>query len=194
MTRTMMRALLPALALSATLGAAVRAQGPVQRPAPRTGLGLTLIERDLRHELATLSRYGVFDHLAFRLDENGVATLLGHVRSQGLRSEAERAAREVAGVREVQNRIEVLTPSASDDRLRVALFDAIYRSSALERYAFQSMPPIHIVVQGGRVTLEGVVGSDLDRTMAAMRARDVAGVLGVTNNLVVQQDSAAPRV
>ena len=45
--------------------------------------------------------------------------------------------------------------------------------------------PIHIVVQGGRTLLLGVVDSEFDRTIAGLRAREVPGTFGVENELVV---------
>jgi len=50
-----------------------------------------------------------------------------------------------------------------DDQIRRAEFHAIYGEPALQRYAFGPVPPIHIIVKGGHVTLEGVVDSQGDR-------------------------------
>ena len=43
----------------------------------------------------------------------------------------------------------------------------------------QAVPPIHIVVENGKVTLTGVVGTDLEREKAAMIASATAGVFRV---------------
>jgi hyperosmotically inducible protein len=56
--------------------------------------------------------------------------------------------------------------SPFDDDLRYAIARAIYSSSAFWSYASMSNPPIHIIVERGRVTLTGVVGSEVDRMMA----------------------------
>lgn len=45
------------------------------------------------------------------------------------------------------------------------------------------MPSIHIIVKHGRVTLEGIVSSQTDITIAGMAARDAPGIFSVTNNL-----------
>ena len=45
--------------------------------------------------------------------------------------------------------------------------------------------PIHIIVKNGRTTLMGFVGSEMDRRMAEIRAREVSGVFAVDNQIVV---------
>ena len=47
--------------------------------------------------------------------------------------------------------------------------------------------PIHIIVKGGRVTLEGVVGNEMDKTLAAIRAHGVSGAFAVDNQLQVEK-------
>jgi osmotically-inducible protein OsmY len=167
----------------------VLAQDPATRPAdpPRASdARLERIQREVRHELATLPRYGVFDHLAFKVERDAV-TLLGHVRRGSLKEDAEKAVRAIEGVETVRNQIELLPASVGDDAIRLAVYRAIYRDAGLERYALQNNPPIHIVVSGGRVTLEGVVATPLDKQLAATRAREVGSVTQVTDNLVVDK-------
>ena len=52
-------------------------------------------------------------------------------------------------------------------------------------YAVRSVPPIHIIVNNGHVTLEGSVASEADKDVAGIRANTVPGVFSVTNNLRV---------
>jgi hyperosmotically inducible periplasmic protein len=73
-----------------------------------------------------------------------------------------------------------------DDQIRRAEFRTIYSEPALQRYAFGPVPPIHIIVKNGHVTLEGVVDNRTDSELAYMRANGVPGVFSVTNNLRVQ--------
>ena len=47
--------------------------------------------------------------------------------------------------------------------------------------------PIHILVKGGHITLEGVVDSQMDKTLAGMRARGVSGSFSVDNELQVEK-------
>jgi hyperosmotically inducible protein len=91
----------------------------------------------------------------------------------------------IEGVQQVVNKIEVLPPSPMDDRLRLALFRAVYGFPALEKYSLGVQKPIRIIVKGGHVTLEGVVDSEADKNLAGMRANGVPGIFSVTNSLRV---------
>lgn len=158
----------------------------------------------LRAALRRLPYYGVFDFLAFKYDR-GTVTLLGYAYAPRLREDAEAAVRQAPGVDTVDNQIEALPASLNDDRIRRAAFAAIYTDDVLSRYApggamqarydslqFSRFPnmqplgsyPIHLVVKGGRLTLLGVVDTTGDRQMAEVRARQVAGVFGVENELL----------
>ncbi len=87
------------------------------------------------------------------------------------------------------NNIEVLPLSPMDDQLRRAVFRAIYGEAGLQRYAIQAVPPIHIIVKNGNVTLEGVVDNEMDKNLANLRANEVPNVFSVKNNLVVVGNS-----
>lgn len=141
--------------------------------------------REIRHELVMLPYYGVFDNLAYKVDGYKV-TLLGQVTRPTLKSDAERVVKDIEGVEQVVNNIEVLPLSPNDDRVRIATYRAIYGHTALNRYALNAVPPIHIIVRNGNVTLEGVVANEGDKNIANIQANGVSGVFGVTNNLVVE--------
>ncbi|HXP47834.1 MAG TPA: BON domain-containing protein [Terriglobales bacterium] len=142
------------------------------------------IQKEVRHELVMLPFVNVFDNLAFRVDGYKV-TLLGQVTNPTVKTDAEKAVKGIEGVEEVDNQIEVLPLSPNDDRLRRALFRAIYGYGPLEKYSLGVIKPIRIIVKGGHVTLEGVVDSQADKDMAGLRANGVSGVFSVTNNLRV---------
>jgi hyperosmotically inducible periplasmic protein len=145
------------------------------------------IVKEVRHEILMLPYYGVFDDIKFKLDGYTV-TLLGQVARPSLKSDAENVVKRIEGVEKVNNQIEVLPNSPSDDRLRLALYRAIYAYPALERYALGVQKPIRILVKNGHVTLEGFVDNEGDKNFAGMRANGVPGIFSVTNNL--QVDSA----
>ena len=155
---------------------------------PGSNAPVSRIEREVRHELLMLPYYTIFDNLAFRVDGSTV-TLMGEVTRPVLKDDAERAVKKVEGVETVRNEIRVLPLSPFDDRIRIAAFRAIYGTAALNRYAHQAMPPIHIIVENGRITLEGVVANEFDRNLAYMKARGVHGAFSVTNHLKVEQQS-----
>jgi hyperosmotically inducible protein len=144
-------------------------------------------QRQIRKRLVTLPFYGVFDNLAYSF-EDGIVTLYGQVVRPTTRKDAERSVERVAGVEQVINKIEVLPLSGFDDQIRRATFRAIYRQPGLDRLAIQAVPPIHIIVRRGHVTLEGVVANKGDAIRANIAARGVPNVFSVTNNLRVEKD------
>jgi hyperosmotically inducible protein len=144
------------------------------------------IARDARHEILMLPYSGVFDNIVVRVDNCNV-TLSGQVTRPILKSSAENVTREIEGVDMVFNEIELLPLSANDDRLRVALYRAIYGYASLLRYSMPLIKPIRIIVKNGEVTLEGVVDTEEDKSLVSMRANGVRGVFSVTNNLHVDR-------
>ena len=126
--------------------------------------------------------HGVFDTLRFELNGKTV-TLSGQVVRETVRANAERAIKRLDGVENVVNQIELLPSSRRDDAIRMDVYRAIYGKQPLEKYGTRAMPPIHIIVKNGYVTLEGFVDSDEDRSAAYVRARKVAD--HVANNLRV---------
>ena len=149
--------------------------------------GIDRIMKEVRHELVMLPLYGVFDNLAYKVDPDGTVTLLGQVCRPSLRPDAENVVKKIEGVEKVINRIEVLPTSIGDDRIRRATYRAIYGNSALSQYQLLAVPPIHIIVNKGHITLEGVVARQMDKQIAGMQANSVHGVFSVTNNLQVEQ-------
>jgi len=159
----------------------------LSRPSPaQSARGQERIQKEVRHELVMLPYYGVFDNLAYRVDGSTV-TLLGEVTRPTLKSDAENVVKRIEGVEKVVNKIEVLPPSPMDDRIRLAVYRAVYGQTGLDRYALQAVPPIHIIVKNGNVALEGVVANDGDKNLAGIRANGVSGVFKVTNNLRVEK-------
>ena len=149
------------------------------------------LAREVRHELVTLPFYDVFDWLEGEVRADGTVYLRGQVVRPTTRADAEARVRDLRGVARVINEIEVLPVSAEDDRLRVALYRAIYGfDSPLFRYATRAVPPIHIIVRNGRAVLKGVVESDGERSLAYAAARAVPGLFEVTNELRAESGSA----
>ncbi|MEQ1885174.1 MAG: BON domain-containing protein [Bryobacteraceae bacterium] len=167
--------LIPALLLAAALPA----QSVSQRAQER-------IAREVRHEILMTPYFDVFDNVAYKVDGYNV-TLLGQVTQPLLKSNIEKAVKGIEGVEKINNQIEVLPVSPNDDRLRIALFRAIYGFESLQRYAMPVIKPIRIIVKNGNVTLEGVVNTSADKTVVGMRANGVPGIFKVTNNLEVEK-------
>jgi len=153
------------------------------KPAPSDKARQNLI-KEVRHELVMMPFYGVFDNVSFRVD-GYVVTLMGQVTRPTLKSEAENRVKTVEGVERVINQIEVLPLSPNDDRIRIAVARAIFNHPVLQQYSLRAVPPIHIIVKNGHVTLEGFVAREMDKNVANIQANGVAGVFSVKNNLAI---------
>jgi hyperosmotically inducible protein len=153
---------------------------------PASARGEARIAREVRHELVMLPYYGVFDNLSYSVSGSTV-TLSGQVTRPTLKSDAGNVVKDIEGVERVVNNIEVLPTSPNDDRTRMTVYRAIYGQAALNRYGMQAVPPIHIIVKNGNVTLEGVVANEGDKNIANVQANGVSGVFSVTNNLRVEK-------
>ena len=163
---------------------ALAAVAPAQHPPSERGR--MRIEREVRHELVMLPYYTVFDNLSFKVD-GGRVTLLGQVTRPTLKQDAENAVRGIEGVEKIDNRIEVLPPSPNDDRIRRAVYGAIFSTPGIDRYTLSAVPSIHIIVNRGHVTLEGVVANQADKNTAEIKAKGVPGAFSVTNNLQLER-------
>jgi hyperosmotically inducible periplasmic protein len=170
----------PALAIMLCLAASVWAQNN-KSFSPKAQARIT---KEVRHRILMLPNFDTFDNIAFKLNGYDVV-LIGQVTRPSLKDDAQRVVQKIEGVERVVNQIEVLPVSGFDDRLRRDLFVAIYRYAPLQHYGVGSNRPIHIIVNHGHVTLEGVVDRQSDKNLAGIRANGVAGVFSVQNNLVV---------
>ncbi|HJQ30911.1 MAG TPA: BON domain-containing protein [Pyrinomonadaceae bacterium] len=180
----------------AAVGAAlvIAASAAVAAPAPAESsaqpAAYEQLVKKVRKELVTLPWYGVFDNLAYEIDGSTVK-LYGQVVRPTTRTDAERRVRKLAGVERVENNIEVLPLSSFDDSIRVATYRTLYGwNSPLFRYGRGANPSIHIVVNRGHLTLEGVVANENDRRLAYIMANSVPGVFSVTNNLRAENERA----
>ena len=146
------------------------------------------LERQVRRALVTQPFYTVFDNLEFKVVSHRVE-LYGQVTQPGvLKSDAENAVKHIEGVESVTDNIQVLPLSPIDDQIRRAEYRAVFRGNGgeLSGYSMGANPSIHIIVNNGHVTLEGVVDGEMDKTVANMLANQVPGVFSVTNNLRVE--------
>src|SRR5205814_8116083 len=125
--------------------------------------GVARVQEEVRHQLVMLPYLSLFDNLSFRVQSDGTVALMGQVTNPTLKSDAENVTKKVEGVERVENQVDVLPPSPMDDRIRMAVYRAIYGSDGFSKYAIQSVPPIHIVVKNGHVDLEGVVDNQGDK-------------------------------
>jgi hyperosmotically inducible protein len=146
------------------------------------------ITKEVHHELVLLPFYGVFDNLAYQVSPDGTVTLLGQVVTPTTKSDAEKSIRNIEGVEKVVNQIEVLPPSPMDDTIRRQTYRAIYGNESLNMYSLRAVPPIHIIVKNGHITLVGVVARQMDKQIAGMQANSVPNVFSVSNELQVEEN------
>ncbi len=196
-----------AAALSFVLAAApLGAQQPDQEQILR-------LAGQIRKKIVTLNNYSVFDHITFGLKHGAsggyVVVVGGYASRPTLKKSISRVVGKIESVESVVNQIEVLPTSGHDEDIRFATYAKIYGHPALSRYnpnrgtpiyglhrrvalGISNDPPlgphpIHIIVNNGHVTLEGIVDTESDKTIAGLQANSVSGVFSVTNNLQVLQ-------
>ncbi len=147
------------------------------------------VEHQVIHQIRMYPRYSIFDNVEIRVD-NGNVELLGQVSQPYKKADLQRIAARTAGVTSVTNELQVLPLSNFDNRIRMQVARAIYRDPVLSRYSLQAVAPIHIIVNNGHVTLEGVVSTDMEKEVAGIRASGAGLSFGpVINNLRVENPS-----
>lgn len=181
----MKKVLLCGLAAALTLGLALAATA---EPSTDNQGFQDRMNREVFHQLVMLPQLTIFDNLSYAVD-GGTVTLTGQVRNAILKNEAASAVKRIEGVESVNNQIEILPASFNDDRIRRRVARAIFNFDPLFRYSLGAVPPIHIIVKNGNVTLEGLVSNQVDKNMAGIRANGVPGVFSVTNNLKVENST-----
>lgn len=174
---------------------------------------LLKIAQEVRKQIVTLPQYGVFDNIHFGISPDGTVVLRGEASRPTLKSSAENVVKRIEGVEKVDNQIEVLPASPNDDRIRAAVYAAVYSAAPLQKYTsnrgrrpmpsvaraaggITNDPPIgfhaiHIIVKNGNVTLTGVVNNESDMAIAGIRASGVPNVFSVDNQLQVANEAKA---
>jgi osmotically-inducible protein OsmY len=144
-----------------------------------------IIAADVANIIGNHSLYSIYDLVGVEV-ENGVVTLSGVVTEPYKSSSFERAVHKRLPDVQVINKLDVLPPSSLDNRIRYLLARNIYNDSRLLRYSLARWPyPIHIIVRNGHVTLEGEVGTSMDKRLIETKVRNIIGVVSLTNNLTV---------
>ena len=147
------------------------------------------VAKDIATSVQRYTRFTIFDDIRANVND-GVVTLSGKVTMPFKRDDIAKRIGKVDGVREVRDNITVLPVSQFDDELRYRISRSIYNNSNFWNYAIMPNPPIHIVVERGRVTLTGVVQSNVDRMLARSLAAQF-GAFSVTNELKTDAEMSA---
>jgi hyperosmotically inducible protein len=187
-----------------------------QKDSDRVQEEIFSLANQVRKNLVMLTEYGPFDYLTFSIrpaDMGYAVTLKGYASRPILKTAAESAVKRLEMVDLVENEIEVLPASPSDDDIRMEAYLKIYNNPSLARYnpnrgspvygsawgwrrtamiGISNDPPsgfhpISIIVKNGNLTLEGVVDTEFEKNIAGLAANQVRNVFSVTNNLVVRE-------
>jgi osmotically-inducible protein OsmY len=144
------------------------------------------VQQDVIRELKWDSRVDETD-VGVEVD-NGIITLTGTVSSWGKRIAAEEAAHRVHGVLDVANDIVVKVPGTGG-RTDTEVAQAV--RNALVWDVFVPDTRIQSTVSDGVVTLKGDVDSWIQRDDADRVVRNLAGVRGMRNDIVVKPPKVA---
>jgi osmotically-inducible protein OsmY len=115
--------------------------------------------------------------------DDSVATLRGNVRSYAEKWAAERTALRVFGVKGVANDLAVRLASAHERT------DTDIAKAAVEAFKWNTLIPpdqITVVVTNGWVILNGTVAWQYQRAAAERAVRDLTGVKGVSNSILLK--------
>lgn len=144
------------------------------------------IDQQVYSKLRSLPNYSVFDFIRAQVNGDTIV-LTGKTASLGTKDDAASAVKHIAGISNVVNNIEQLPASPFDDKIRASLLRKM-SNGGLGRYLEEVNPDVHILVENGRVTLEGYVSNNGDRDAMNIYANGVSGVFGIQNNVIVGRD------
>ena len=120
--------------------------------------------------------------------ENGIVTLTGHVPTFAQKVTVEDVARRVKGVKGIAQEIEVRpfgTNQTADDEIAKRAVNSINWNTSIPDDA------VKVKVQKGWVTLTGKVEWQYLKSAAADTVSDLAGVVGVSNQIEIKQRASA---
>jgi hyperosmotically inducible protein len=169
--------LIVAIAMTGLLSGTASAQNFVNKPDGRS------IDEQVYKKIKNLTNYDVFDNIQWQV-EGDTVVLTGKVYSIGTKSEAADEVKRISGVAHVVNRIDMLPASGMDDQIRRTALREFTQRGPSQYFGFRN-PDVHIIVENGRMTLEGYVAHQSDKDMLNVLANGITGVFEVTNNLVV---------
>jgi osmotically-inducible protein OsmY len=128
--------------------------------------------------------YSIFDWVTVSAN-NGVVTLKGWTHLPWGDTQFVQEIEKIPGVLGVKNEIQ---HELGSDELRYIAARLIYNDMRFENYAYDQDPPIHIIVIGSKVILQGIVQSDSDKSWAETLLRFTPEIGLVENNLIVENN------
>ena len=142
------------------------------------------IVKEVMHNIYGNTFYSVFDYVNAKY-HNGVITLSGYVHLPWYKKIFQKEAEKVPGVIKINNKIK---KTFGPGKLGITAARYIYSDPEFQGYAFSANPPVHIIVNNGRVLLFGNVNSEVESSMAANIIRFKTDAFNVVNNLSIHSN------
>lgn len=123
--------------------------------------------------------------------DDGIVTLAGHVVTYGQKAAAEDIVRRLKGVRGIAQELEVRLAGSNptaDDEIVKRVLDTIRWSTVIPDGA------LVVKVEGGWVTLTGLVEWNYQKTAVTDAIKDLEGVVGISNLLQVKAHTSGDNV
>ena len=174
------------VALCITLSVPAMAKDKVSKDFPVSYKSDSRLAEEVAHAIRMYPWYDIFDWVEGTV-HNGVVTLTGEVREPFHKDDYGKMVARIPGVKRINNELRVLPLSRFDDQIRWAAAGTIYRDPMFTPYAIQANPPIHIIVENGKVTLKGVVRNPMEKQIAETKVRTNVMAFDVTNDLKVEE-------
>jgi hyperosmotically inducible protein len=140
---------------------------------------------EVRRRVRDYAFYTIYENVEVEVNE-GRVTLTGQVLAETSARAMANIAAQVNGVSEVINMIRTLAASSRDDAIREEIAGRLYDDPRFSGDAHETRWPIRIIVEHGRVTLTGMVDSEVAWHAAEAIARGVFGVISVDNKLMTR--------
>ena len=115
--------------------------------------------------------------------KDGIVTLAGHVSSYAEKYAAERAAQRVSGVKALAVEMNVNLPGSS---VRIDADIARSAENVLEWMTYLPKDCVKVKVESGWISLSGEVDWEYQRRGAVDAVRNLMGVTGVSNQIVIK--------
>lgn len=145
------------------------------------------IKSQIENRIQRYVFYSVFDWVTVSVD-TGTVTLNGWVYQPWDRLQFVKQIRKVPGVTAIRDSVQ---NEFGSNALRQRIASLIYNDPMLDRYAFQRVPAIHIIVHHGRVILEGYVDTGQEKSRAESLILNYTDAISVQNNLQVGRRSSS---
>lgn len=128
---------------------------------------------------------GLKDAGVTAVEDNGIVTLTGFVKSDAERNAVEEAASQVQGVKAIADDLQI---KPAQERASAEIAREILKN--LRSHVFLAAEDIMVVVRSGCVTLDGVVHQELQKMLADAQVKRVRGVSSLVNQITVKAEAA----